>query len=266
MKKENIGIIGTGNMGEALIRGIVASGRFLIYATDKKIKRLSKIAKSYPIKKANLKQLTKTCKTIIVCVKPQDIDELLFNLGGVLTNKHLVISIAAGVTTKHIEKFFKVKIPVVRVMPNMPGLIKMGISAYCLGKYASANSVQITRFIFSHIGQTIEICEKKMNVVTALSGSGPGFIAYLAKAFIAAANSAGLEKDIATILFTQTLKGTAHLMTQINFTPEVILAKVASKGGTTQAGLRIFAKRHLPKIIQEAILAASKRSRQLSKG
>ncbi len=264
MKKPRVGIIGAGNMGEAIIKGLVRRRKFNVCVYDKNRKRLNLIYRRYQLKKIPLPGLIKSCGTIIICVKPQDIDALLKSMNLAITSKHLIISIAAGVTTRHIEKAFKKKPAVVRVMPNLPGLIGEGISAYCLGKAASKNSAEITGKIFSSIGQTLKIAESKMNAVTAISGSGPGFIAYLTDCLITAARKQGLTKEAARFLCLYTLKGTISLLTQTDLLPSLLLKRVASKGGTTEAGVNVFKKQRLSKIINAAIKAAAQRAKQLS--
>ncbi|MCP4649256.1 MAG: pyrroline-5-carboxylate reductase [PVC group bacterium] len=260
-----VGIIGAGNMGEAIIRGLEQKKGASVFVYEKDSRRLAKICRSYHVKKITLEQLKKTCNIIIICVKPQNIDEVLTVLSLALNSRQLVISIAAGVTIKHIQKFFKEKVPVVRVMPNMPGLIGVGISAYCLGKHAKQKHAKITDSIFLTMGETLRTTESKMNAVTAVSGSGPGFIAYLADSLISAARSVGLTEKEAYFLSLYTLQGTASLMVETQILPEVLVKRVASKGGTTEAGLKVFNKEKTKTIVKKAIQAAVKRAKELSK-
>ncbi|MBU0634166.1 MAG: pyrroline-5-carboxylate reductase [Candidatus Omnitrophica bacterium] len=261
-----VGIIGAGNMGEAIIKGLRAKRRFSVNFYDKDRAKKKKIEEQYCVKFFKLEELIKKCKIIIICVKPQDIDALLIDLRGGINQKHTVISIAAGVTTSYIQKFFKSKIPVVRAMPNMPGMIGQGITACVLGKYAGKSTAKITRLIFSSIGKTLEIKnESKMDAVTAVSGSGPGFMAYLTQALKEAAVSVGLKEEEAEFLAVCVSSGTANMLQNEQISPMDLVRRVASKGGTTEAGLKVFNKRKIKTIITDAVYAAAKRSKELIK-
>ena len=141
--KKKVGIIGAGNMGEAIIKGLQGSKGFSVCVYEKNKTRSKKISKKYRAKENTLDQLTKQCKIIIICVKPQDIDSLILNIKQHINNRQLLVSIAAGITTAHIEKKHGKKVSVVRVMPNLPGLVGKGISAYCLGKNAASLDAEV---------------------------------------------------------------------------------------------------------------------------
>ncbi len=263
--KFNIGIIGAGNMGEAVIKGLSGDKRYCIYAAEKDNSRSLRIVRRYKVKKAAKDQLTKTCKAIIICVKPQDMEEVLLDLKAGLTGKHLVISIAAGITTRFIENNFKEKVPVIRVMPNMPGLIGEGICAFCRGRYPGEKDAALTRAIFSKLGEVFEIGENKMNAVTAVSGSGPGLFAFIADGFIKAAQKAGFEKETACFLAMKMLKGTLLLLEKTKMQPAELVKKVASKAGTTEAGLKVFKDKNLESILEQAVFSAARRAKELNK-
>jgi len=251
-------------MGQAIIKGLARQKKFLVYVWDIKRLRLNTVSRHYHLKKLPLAQLAKAAHVIILCVKPQDIDEVLSKLSRDISSRQLIISIAAGVTTKHIQKFFKSKISVVRTMPNMPAVIAEGVTAYCLGKYASRNSAEITRLIFSTIGKTLKITESKMNAVTAISGSGPGFVAYLTDALKEAAVSIGLNKQQAEFFSVYVVSGTGRLLEREKIKPAELVKRVASKGGTTEAGIRVFRNNKVKSIITKAIKAAANRAKELS--
>jgi len=261
-----VGIIGTGNMGEAIIRGLSGQRKkFSIFVCEKDKKRFNKISKRYRLKKCSIRELTKVCEIIIICVKPQEMDSLLKELKSVLAKNIKVISIAAGVTTPHIEKILGKAATVLRVMPNLPGLIGRGVSAYCLGKKAAKRDAEITEKIFKTIGKVLRIKENKMDAVTAISGSGPGFLAYITASLEEAALDVGLSKEQARLLSVSTIAGTGSLL-EMGFANAKELAKrVASKGGTTQAGIKEFKKRKMKSIIKKAAFAAVKRAKELNK-
>lgn len=264
-KKIKVGLIGAGNMGQAIIKGLIQDKCYDISIYEKDQSRANLVSRRYRVKKNKLEQLTNEANIIIICVKPQTMDDVLFSIKSQLNDKQLIISIAAGIKTAHIERALGRRIPTVRVMPNMPGLIGEGISAYCLGKYAKVKQVKHVVNIFQAIGMTLKVKESAMDAVTAVAGSGPGFIAYLADALIQAATRVGLNKDTAKLLCLQTLKGTINLIDKTAIDPKDLVKKVASKGGTTEAGLKVLKAKKTAAIIEQTIKAAAKRAKELSK-
>jgi len=265
LKKDSIVVFGTGNMGSAIISGLVKKKDFSVYAYEQNTGRLNAVIKKYRIKKIAQEELTKTCNIIIICVKPQDMNRVLEVLKPRITSRHMIISIAAGITTKSIEKVLKSKVAVVRAMPNMPGMIGRGITAYCCGRYARKKHADVAKNIFSSIGMTLFIRESKLDAVTALSGSGPGFLGYLIASFMRASMKTGLHKDEARFLWLYTIEGTARLLIESQIQPDELVKKVASPGGTTEAGLDVFKKKAIADIIEQAIKSATKKAKELSK-
>ncbi|MFH1061603.1 MAG: pyrroline-5-carboxylate reductase [Candidatus Omnitrophota bacterium] len=265
MSKIKIGLIGAGNMGQAIIKGLAADNRYQVCICDKDLNQAEMVSRVYKVKKNKLEQLTSAANIIIICVKPQAMEEVLDLMKNQLNSKQLIISIAAGINTGYIEKVLGNKIPVVRVMPNMPGLISQGISAYCLGKYAKPLQAKQVVNIFKTIGIIIKLKQPQMDAFTAVAGSGPGFIAYLTDALINAAIKAGFDKQTAKTLCLQTLKGTINLIDQTKIEPRELVEKVASKGGTTEAGLKVLKAKQTGAIIEHTIKAAAKRAKELSR-
>ncbi|MBU1087792.1 MAG: pyrroline-5-carboxylate reductase [Candidatus Omnitrophica bacterium] len=265
MAKIKIGLIGAGNMGQAIIQGLAADNCYEISIYEKDVSRANLISRKYKARKKKLEQLTNDCNLIIICVKPQIIDSVLDLIKNQLKPDQLIISIAAGINTRHIEQRLGKNIPVIRVMPNMPALIGQGISGFCLGKYARTMHVKQVIRIFSAVGTTIAIDEKQMDAFTAVAGSGPGFIAYITDCLISAAIKAGLDKKTAKSLCVQTLQGTINLIAQTGIEPKELAEKVASKGGTTEAGLKVLKTKQTAAIIQQTIKAAAKRAKELSR-
>ncbi|MFA5059002.1 MAG: pyrroline-5-carboxylate reductase [Candidatus Omnitrophota bacterium] len=262
MKK--IGIIGGGNMGEAIIASSLK--KFSICVNEKDKKRCAYLKSRYKTKTMDLTAIAKSSDIIILAVKPQDIEEVLNVLKGRITKNQLVISIAAGITTRFIEKILKENVRIVRTMPNMPALIGQGITAVAKGKYASSNDLIVARRIFDHVGQTIIVQEKLIDGITAVSGSGPAYVYYFMECLINAAKSLGFSESMAKQLVKATFLGSINLAQQKNLDPEVLRAKVTSKGGTTAAALNVFTKKKFETIVKAALTAAKKRAVQLSKG
>jgi pyrroline-5-carboxylate reductase len=256
-----IGIIGAGNMGTAIIAGIHRQDSVYVHEIDKaRAQRLKK----YRIKLCSLPKLVAQSQAIILAVKPQSFDGLLSQLNQCSLDNQLIVSIAAGITTGYIEKRLG-KVRVVRTMPNLPAQVKEGLTGICLGKYARPGDLTVTRRIFDSVGKTIVVKENMIDAVTAVSGSGPGYIFLVAECLEKAARHLGLNEITARDLVLQTLKGSVKLLDQSNEDAVVLRQRVTSKGGTTQAAMDVFAKRGLEKIFVEALKAAKKRARELSK-
>ncbi|MBN2097888.1 MAG: pyrroline-5-carboxylate reductase [Candidatus Omnitrophica bacterium] len=260
-----IGIIGCGNMGQALLKGIIDQGylaRRNILCCEKDRQRLSSLRSSFKVPcTRSISTVAQQAEVIILAVKPQDAHTVLADLKTSLKGK-LLISICAGLSTGKLEQYLG-RVAVVRVMPNMPGLINQAISAICLGKYAKQRHQRLTRSIFSCIGDVLIVKEQKMDAVTAISGSGPAYFFYLTEKLIAAAQKLGLPLADARQLVIKTCLGSALLLNQSKQSPRALRNKVASKGGTTQAAFSVFRKKGWDKILFSAVQAAAKRSRQL---
>lgn len=257
-----IGIIGAGNMGRAIIIGVLEKGLFKpdeIIASDIDTKRLE-----------GLKVKTTNCNLdvlnfsdgIILAVKPHVLESLLEEIRGGIKAHH-IISIAAGIRTGFIEERL-LNSRVVRVMPNMPLLIGCGISAISKGKYADDSDIEFAKIIFSALGEVVEIEEHLMDAVTSLSGSGPGYIFLIIDALISIGVKMGLSRNIAERLVLSTISGSVKLIEKTREHPCKLRDMVTSPSGTTAAALEILEKRGLSGILWEAVLAAEERAKELS--
>ena len=260
-----IGIIGCGNMGQALLRGIIAKAYISkrnILVSDKDRKKINSVRLSFKVSvTSSNSELMKKCDVIVFAIKPQDADAVLRDAPLPLEGK-LLISICAGLTTRRLEKRLG-KVSVVRVMPNMPALLSFGISALSLGKYATARDKKVATSIFSCIGEAVEVKEQLMDAVTAISGSGPAYFFYLAQKLIETAKELGIPGHIAQRLAIKTALGSAVLMNQCKASPQILRKQVSSKRGTTEAAFNVFRKKGLDKILVLAFKAAAKRSKEL---
>ena len=261
-----IGVIGCGNMGRALVRGLVEKSVYpqniSVYDVEKK--KLDAVKKEASIKLAKSnRQCVSLSDVVILAVKPQIIKEVIGEISTAVPKDALVISIAAGVSIKKIEEGFKRPVSIVRVMPNMPALVGAGMSAFSLGRHASAKHRKITEAILSSFGEAVPVPEKMLDLVTAISGSGPAYFFLLAEKMIEAAYEMGMKVDVAKKLVYQTAFGSGKVLALSTEDPEELIAKVASKGGTTEAALKAFQKKGFGKIVHEGVKAAYKRSIQL---
>jgi pyrroline-5-carboxylate reductase len=261
-----LGVVGGGVMGAALIKGILAAGLqkpeaiFLVEPDHLKLKSLQD---SLGINHENdLSALAAECRVIILAVKPQVIGTVLKELTPALTESHLVLSIAAGIALNSLEKYGKAKF--VRVMPNTPARIGKGVSAYCMGKNCILTDREIVEAIFGCVGIVFEVIESQMHAITALSGSGPAYVYYFIESLIDAGVMLGLPRDIASMMVTQTLLGSAELLKASGEYPAKLKNEVTSPGGTTAAGLFELEKGAVTAMVMKAVQAAAERSRELA--
>ncbi len=268
LKNKTIVFLGAGNMGEALIRGLLVARTVTpsqIIATDVRPERLESLAKSFGIRTSgdNVKAVA-DADVVLLAVKPQQMSAVLAPLKSVTSGRKLFISIAAGVTTARIERELGNKSHVVRVMPNTPALVGAGAAALAKGASATNEDLVTAEAILGAVGITVRVEEKLIDAVTALSGSGPAYVFYVTEAMIEAGVAAGLEETVARKLAIQTVCGAGKLLVESGEEPESLRRKVTSPGGTTEAALRVMSERKLTEIFAEAIQAAEQRSRELS--
>ncbi len=271
MTNITVGFIGSGNMAEALIKGLVGKGVLApdhIYCADINPGRLETLRQSYQIQpvSGNL-ELAERASLLILAVKPQQAREVLTQLAPALDpERHVLISIAAGLTTAYLETCLQKPMKIVRVMPNTPARIQAAASAYCLGAHATGHEGQVTADLFRAVGLVLPVEESLMDAVTALSGSGPAYVFYLCEVLIQSALTLGLGKQQARALAVETIWGAAQLLKQGDQSPEALRKAVTSPGGTTEAALAVLEQRRLPAIFKEALTAARDRGRVLSAG
>jgi len=270
MIKKKIGIIGCGNMGEALFSRLADT---LEKSTDLMVsemdpKRREDLQKKYKIiVQTDNSYLVKYSDVIVLAVKPKDFENLLKEeICCAISPDKMIISIAAGVTISHIEKIVGKDVPVIRVMPNMPAIIGRAVSSISAGTAAAEADMALAKEIFSTIGDVVEVEEKLVDAVTAVSGSGPAYFFYLVEALTEAAVEMGLGQEVAKKLVIKTALGSSMLLEMSKDDAAALRARVTSKGGTTEAALKVFKSKDLFGVIKEAVLAAKNRAMEISGG
>ncbi len=263
-----VGIIGAGNMGEVLIRGLIQSGKVRqedILASDKDQERLEYIGKTYSIRVTpSNTELVENASIVIIAVKPQNIDELLDELASSSHEGHLFISIAAGVTTEKVAAKMHHQSGIIRVMPNAPSSVIAGIAALCPGRNVSATDLKRAVSIFECVGKTVIIKnEALMDVVTGLSGSGPAFAFLFVESLSDAAVQLGISRKESFLLAAQTVYGAAKMLLETGRHPSELKDIVATPGGTTFSGLKMLEKGNFRSTVMDAVEAATARSREL---
>ena len=267
---DTIGFIGSGNMAEALIRGIITAGVCEpqdIRISDVRQERLTELADRYGVKGCDSNsQVAEQADIVILSVKPQKMDEALQSLGPVAGNVKLFVSIAAGVKVAKLASVLG-DVPIVRVMPNTPALIGQGASALFANEKARPQ-LDKALSIFSAVGKAVVVEDEDLiDVVTAVSGSGPAYFFLLMEAMTGAAVSLGLPPQIAGELVLQTAKGAGLLATEAagnGEDPAQLRRKVTSPGGTTEAAVDVLATNGFQRLVDMALTAARDRSRELS--
>lgn len=268
MINKKIGIIGCGNMGEALfsrLAKMIEKSTALMVGEQDAARRDYIQTKYKIIVEIDNNAVVKFADVIILAVKPKDFESVLKQeVCCGLSEKKLFISIAAGITTKYIERAVGKDIPVIRAMPNMGALIGEAVTSLSRGSSAGDRDMDTAKEIFALIGDVVEVDEELVDAVTAVSGSGPAYFFYMIDALTSAAESAGLDRKTASRLVLKTALGSAKLLEASREDPQVLIKKIASKGGTTEAALNIFEKKRFKNIVNDAVKAAYKRSKELS--
>ncbi len=269
LSRTRIGVIGAGNMGQALIKGLLHAGlpvtRLLVVEQHPETRR--SVENRYHVVSVTLEVLAKRCPVIILAVKPQDAKTVLLALRQAVaakaSAKPLLISIAAGLPTRALERVLGQR-PVIRVMPNLPATVGCAMSVITPGRWATSRHRAIARAIFASVGDIVELPERLFDVVTAISGSGPAYFFLFFQALRDAGVQGGMPKAVAQQLAVQTALGSVKLVAETSEELDTLIDRVASKRGTTEAALRTFRQRHLTKTIQAGVVAAAKRSKELT--
>jgi len=269
MINKKIGIIGCGNMGEALLGRLAKAVEksTMLIVTELDAGRRETIQDRYKITVGiDNNYLVKHCDVIIIAVKPKDFDNLLSReICCGASDKKLVISLAAGVTTGHIESLIGRHVPVVRAMPNMAAVIGEAITSISAGSAAKNAHMKLAREILENIGEVVDVDEKLADAVTAVSGSGPAYFFHLMEAMMEAAEGLGIDKRSAERLIYKTALGSAKLVHELKIHPAVLRRRVTSRGGTTEAAFKVFKAGKFKAIVKEAIECACSHSKKIAR-
>ena len=278
-----IAIIGGGNMGEALLAGLLKAGRPTrdLVVAEKSSGRAAQLSQAYSVRVTDLADAVENAAFVILAVKPGDVETVIAEIAEAATNaegntvEQVLISVVAGVTTGFYESRLPAGFPVIRVMPNTPALVGAGVSALAAGRFATADQLGAAAELFESVGAVLTVAEGQMDAVTAVSGSGPAYFFLFTEALIDAGVAAGLTRAVATDLAVQTLAGSAAMLLDRTEAAQVdrpgrpdtsaaeLRALVTSPGGTTAAGLRELERGGVRAVVAAAVDAAKTRSEQL---
>jgi len=273
-----VSIVGGGNLGSALIQGLLQAKGWRatdVLVCDISGRRISFLQRKFKIKTTSkLKEALNFSFILVLAVKPKDMEELLSKLhphlsppplrGRIEEGGKLFIAVAAGIKTDFLEKKLG-KVPVIRVMPNICVAVGEGVCAYSLGRYTCPSDEKKFLSLFGGLGETIKMKESFLDLITAVSGSGPAYIFRMIEILAELLEKDGLNKKMALQIVSQTVFGSGKMVKELKESPESLRAKVTSPGGTTQAALEVLEKGGLKEIFSRAIKAARKRAKELGK-
>ena len=259
-----IAFIGGGNMAEALIKGMAQAGMKDILVSEPREERRAHLEKNFGIKTTlDNKEAARAAGIVILAVKPQDMAGVLDEIADPIGEDKTVVSIAAGITIAYLGSRLRTK-RLVRVMPNVAALAQEGMSVISLCECFSDRDINVIREIFMASGKVMVMPEKYLDAVTALSGSGPAFVARFTALMAEAGVRLGLREEDALALAVQTLVGTSRLLDE-GLQPSRLVEMVRSPGGTTEAGLKMFEQKGLEDAVIGALEAAARRAGELAK-
>ncbi|MEK6529508.1 MAG: pyrroline-5-carboxylate reductase, partial [candidate division NC10 bacterium] len=262
--------LGAGNMGEAMIRGLLKAGIVPaedIFATDVRLDRLQQLGKLYGIHTlSDNSLLVKRVDVVILAVKPQIIHPVLKEVGPAVTPKKLVISMAAGVPTAALRADLPRGVRLIRVMPNTPALVLEGMTAVAKADGLQKGDLETAEEIFGAVGKVVVLEEEALDAVTGLSGSGPAYVALMIEALADGGVKVGLDRLTAMTLAAQTVLGSAKLLIETGAHPGQLKDMVTSPGGTAIAGIAALEEGGVRRTLISAVERATLRSRELGRG
>lgn len=263
-----IAIIGCGSMGEAILKGLLGENikNCDILIVQRSIERSSYLRETYGLAVVDDISLTQEADVILLGVKPQDLQTVLAQLKDSLHPKTLIISLAVGVTTKFILEQLGTQNPVVRAMPNTPALVRRGMTGLAAAVTCNKDCLNTAKELMATVGTCVVVDEELIDLVAAVSGSGPAYFFWLVENLTSAAVDLGLSKEVAELLVRETFVGAGMLLDQSNESAAQLRAKVTSPKGTTQAAINVIEAKRASQVVKEALAAAIARAHELRKG
>ncbi len=268
MNRKTLAFIGGGNMAEALAHGVLRAGLFRasqLRVSDVNALRLKSFKAKFKI--AGFRDNASAARgadIVVLAVKPAVVTAVLADLKSALARDALVVSIAAGIRTALIESRLERGARVVRVMPNTGARVGLGAAAFCLGRRATPADARRVARIFQAVGIAVRVREADLDAVTALSGSGPAYVFFLAECMQAAGARMGLARPVARELTVATVAGAARLLAETGLEAGELRRRVTSPGGTTEAAFKVLRRQQVRRAFMAALRRARRRSQELS--
>ena len=270
IKGQRVGFLGAGNMGEALIKGVLAANLVpadAVHITDVRLDRLRELDRQYGVQiAADNKALVQAVDIVVLAVKPQIMSTVLKEIAPVVTRRKLLISIAAGVATATIRAALGKDARLIRVMPNTPALVLEGVTAIAKADGLEPGDLDTAGELFSAVGRVVTLGEDAMDAVTGLSGSGPAYVAVVVESLADGGVKMGLDRITAMTLATQTVLGAARLLLETGMHPGALKDMVSSPGGTSITGIAALEEGGIRTTFIQAVERATLRSRELGRG
>lgn len=267
LEQKKLGVIGFGKMGRAIVSGMFKKNSISasqVIGCDLSPKIRTSINQELGVEMlSDPKEIATRCDIILLSVKPFHIASVCEEISHLINPNHLLISVAAGISTAFMEKRLPKNSAVIRVMPNTPALINEGMSVLSKGQFVSEEQLELATKMFNAVGDVATVEEPLMDAVTAISGSGPAYMFLMLEAMADAGLKMGLKKDVATKLATQTMLGAAKLVKETGEMPAKLKDDVTTPAGTTIEGLVELEHGNFRSTVINAILKAKERSTQL---
>lgn len=267
MIEHRIGILGAGNMGCAILRGLLAAGAVKpqnLCASDVTLERLTSLEGELGIGvTTSNRELLGSADVVVLAIKPQTLASVLGELRNAWPADCLVLSVLAGVSTSTLEACLPLQVRVVRAMPNTPALVLQAATAITVGSRVRPGDIDLARSLFDCVGRTVQVAESLMDAVTGLSGSGPAFVLLALEAMADGAVRAGMPRAMALELAAQTMAGTAQMVLKTGEHPAILKDRVTSPAGTTIAGLMELESAGARHAFARAVVRAAERSAEL---
>ncbi|MDR3616814.1 MAG: pyrroline-5-carboxylate reductase [Candidatus Obscuribacterales bacterium] len=267
LKGKKLAVVGVGKLGEAIIAGLLKNSELTksdIAGTVHHESSLARVNERLGIKiSTDNRSVVKGCDMVILAVKPQNMDGVLKELKDVLTDKQLIISVAASVTTAFMEERLNKGAPVIRAMPNTPSVYNAGMTGLCSGSQVKPEHVALARAIFECVGKSVFVDESLMDGVTALSASGPAYLYVIIESLAEAGVKLGIPRETSTLLAAQTMLGAATMVLESKAHPALLKDMVTTPAGCTIDGLMELEEGKLRVTLIKAVVKAAERAREL---
>ncbi len=268
--KKTLGFFGAGKMAEGIVQAVLAAGDRSFFSrivmAETQSARAREMARAYGVETTpDAVEAARAADVLFLAVRPQDVAAVAAAVRPHLTARKLLVSICAGKSLAVLRRAFGPKVRLVRVMPNLCLRAREGMCAICAGANATASDVKRVAATLSAAGRTVVLKERDFDAVTALSGSGPAFFAYMEQAMAVGGEKLGLKPAVARLLAEQTMLGTAAYLRASGADLGMFIAGVATKGGTTAAGMDILARSDFASVVSATLAAAAKRSKELGR-
>ncbi|WP_375482232.1 pyrroline-5-carboxylate reductase [uncultured Jatrophihabitans sp.] len=262
---DSVAILGGGKIGEALLSGLLRGTRTAadVVVGEKYPERAEYLSATFGVQVLEAADAVRRAGVVVIAVKPQDIDALLAEIAPAVGPQHVIVSVAAGITTAHLEARLPDGVAVVRCMPNTPALVDEAMTAVSAGSHADAAHLEVAEALLASVGKVARVPESQLDAVTALSGSGPAYFFFLVEAMIDAGILLGLPRALAADLIVQTAIGSAVMLRDSGEHPVQLREAVTSPAGTTISAIRELEVHGVRAAILAAIEAAAHRSAEL---